>query len=124
MAQADAEDRNFSFKITDGLFANSGFRRPARSRRNDQVIRMQGFEAFHRHFIVADDLNVRIQLPDELVEIIGKTVVIIDEYNHLSIPPLARFKAMTTALALFRHSWCSCCGTLSATMPAPEQAKT
>lgn len=86
------------------------------------MIRMQSLKGFYGHFIVADDLNVRIQLSDELVEIIRKTVVIIDEYNHLSIPPLARCRAMTTALALFRHSWCSCSGTLSATMPAPEQA--
>ena len=36
------------------------------------MIRMQAFEIFHRHVIVADDFNIRIQLSDELVEIIKK----------------------------------------------------
>ena len=65
---------------------------------------MHGFNILDGLFIVADDRDIRVELTEELVEIIRKTIVIINENYHLSIPPLACCNAMTTALALFRHS--------------------
>ena len=35
-----------------------------------------------RHFIVSDDFYFRIDLSDELLEVIGKTVIIVDQQNH------------------------------------------
>ena len=35
-----------------------------------------------RHFIVSDDFYFRIDLSDELIEVIGKTVIIVDQQNH------------------------------------------
>ncbi|MPM53331.1 hypothetical protein SDC9_100098 [bioreactor metagenome] len=57
-----------------------------------------------RQRVVADYSDVRVQLAHQLKEVIGKAVVVVNEQNHLSMPPSACSSARITALALFRHS--------------------
>ena len=94
-----------------------------RSRREDDAVRLKRPDLFHRHLVVADDPDVRVQLSDHLVKVIGKTVVVVDEQDHRSTSS-ACFKALMTAAALLRHSSYSFSGTESATMPAPLRTNT
>ena len=54
--------------------------------------------------IVADNLNVGIHRADQVVEIVGKAVIIINKKNHPSSPSCAISIARTTARALLIHS--------------------
>ena len=54
------------------------------------MVGLQRPDLLCRHFIVSDDFYFRIDLSDELIEVIGKTVIIVDQQNHTD--PLLTFK--------------------------------
>ena len=58
----------------------------------------------HRHLVVAYHLDVRAEAPHQLVEVVGKAVIVVDEQNHRSLSFWANSRARTTAFALLMHS--------------------
>src|SRR5699024_9516780 len=118
MPQADAQKRDFLPQLLYRRNDDPRILRSARSRREDDAVRMHGADFFHCHLIVPYDFDLRIKLPDHLVQVVGKTVIIIDQQYHRSTSS-ADFSASITAPALLMHSWYSFSGTESATIPAP-----
>src|SRR5690349_5343674 len=64
------------------------------------------------------------EIAQEMIEVPGKTVVVVDEDDHCPLPArpakrTASSAARNKAFALLTHSTCSDLGTLSATRPAP-----
>ena len=97
--------------------------RTSRSRRKDDGLRLHLFYLFYCKFIISNHPDIRLYRTDQLIYVIGKTVIIIDQQYHIS-PSCASSMAFITAMALFAHSSYSFCGTLSATIPAPERMHT
>ena len=124
MTEAYAEHRNLLSQFLHHINADARILRPPRSGGKNDGFRLHGFQLFHRDPVISDDLNIRPDASDQLVQVIRKAVIIIDQHDHDSIPSSAFFTASTTALALFKHSWYSLSGMLSATMPAPDRAYT
>ena len=79
MAEAYAEDREIRSQLSDDLNADACRRGIARSRRKDDPLRLHAGDLFYAFFIVSNDRDIRIQRPDELIQIIGKAVIIIDQ---------------------------------------------
>ena len=77
---------------------HSGIFRPAGSGRQNDMVGLKRPDLLCRHFIVSDDFYFRIDLSDELIEVIGKTVIIVDQQNHTDpsshskINPSSNFK--------------------------------
>lgn len=103
MAKADAEDGELSGKVRDRGDGDAGIFGTAWTGGEEESFGMHGFDFFQRIGVVADDFYIRIEAACELVEIVGKAVVVIDEKYH-SRPPLAASMAVTMALALLMHS--------------------
>ena len=62
--------------------------------------------------------NVRAELAEQVGEVVGERVVVVDRARSSRLPPPAS-SAASSAASLFRHSWCSAAGSESATMPPP-----
>ena len=122
--QADAQNREPPAQLPDHLDADACIFRPAGAGGEDNARRVQRGNLFHRHGVVADDPDVRFQRTDELVQVIGKAVIVIDQQDHASSASSACSMARTTAFALLMHSRYSLSGTESATMPAPLRTNT
>ena len=119
VAQAYAEDRELPGKVGDGGNRHAGVFRAAGAGGDEDRLGVHGFDFLYAIGIIADDPDVRVQAPGQLVQVVGKAVVVVDKYNH-SRPPSAASMAVTMAFALLIHSWYSLAGTLSATRPAPD----
>ena len=65
---------------------------------------MDATDFVDRHLVVPDDLHVRIDRTGELIQVIGKTVIIIYQQYHKLLPPSASASATITAFALLMHS--------------------
>ena len=103
MAKADTEDGELSGKVRDRGDGDAGIFGTAWTGGEEESFGMHGFDFFQRIGVIADDSYIRIEAACELVEIVGKAVVVIDEKYH-SRPPLAASMAVTMALALLMHS--------------------
>ena len=119
--EADAQGRDLPADRGRRLHDDPRVLRPPRPGRQDDVIRPELPDFLHGHRVVADHPDVRVQRADELVEVVGKAVVVIDQQDHIVT---ASSSARSEARALFRHSSYSFSGTESATMPAPLRTKT
>ena len=82
----------------------SGVRRPARSGGQDQMAGGQRPNLLHRHRVVSHHPDVRANAPHQLVQVVGKAVVVVNEQNHRSLSFWASSRARTTAWALLMHS--------------------
>src|SRR5438034_5375977 len=65
--------------------------------------------------VVAPHGHLGSKLPEQVNEVVGERVVVVDQENHCS----ARVIAVSSAASLRRHSSGSACGSESATIPAP-----
>src|SRR5262249_46857652 len=74
----------------------------------DGLVRVDG--------VVAPDVHLRPELGEEVHEVVGEAVVVVDDEDH---PASASSIARSSAASLLRHSSCSAAGSESATMPAP-----
>ena len=103
MSKADTQDRQLVFEIFYGFNTDSRILRFSRTRRKDQCLRLHGLQLFDGHFIISYHFDIRLHRTDQLVNIVGKAIIIIDQYYHSS-PSCAVSIACTTALALLQHS--------------------
>ena len=79
MTETYAEDRDLYAELSDDLDDVAGVLRSARSRRKDDTVGRQRADLLDGQFIVADDLDIGIDLADVLVKVVGKAVVIVDQ---------------------------------------------
>ena len=77
VAEADAENRHPAAKFADDILADTRLLRDARPRRDDDARVMLRRNLIDCRLIVADDLDFRAELCQQLVDIIRKGVVII-----------------------------------------------
>ena len=77
MPQTYPEDGDFSCKPVHHLFTDTGFRRFSGPRRKNNQLRLQQFNGIDCHFIIPNHLDIRVYRTDELVQIIGKAVIIV-----------------------------------------------
>ena len=124
MPQTDTEKGDAARQLPHSRLADAGLRRPAGAGGEDQMAGGQAADLFHTQLIVAHYPNVGVEAADELIEIVGKAVIVIDQQNHRSASFCASSSAFTTALALLIHSKYSFSGTESATIPAPDRINT
>ena len=79
MTQADAEDRQLSGEIPDCRNTDSRVLRPARTRGKDQRFRLHRFDLLQCTVIVSDHFDLRLHRTDQLIQIVRKTVIVIDQ---------------------------------------------
>ena len=104
VSQAHPQNGKLLREFPDSRLTHPGVRRAAGAGGYNQVT--WGFfpDVRHRHLVIAHHLDVRAEAPHQLVQIVGKAVVIVDEQNHRSLSFWASSRARTTAFALLMHS--------------------
>ena len=79
MTQADTEDRDLSFQLPDGFLTDARIFRSSGTGREDQRLWFQGTDFIDGDLVVPHYRDLRIDASDELVQVIGKAVVIINQ---------------------------------------------
>jgi len=82
VAQTNAQERNGGAQRPDELHADSGLRGSAGSRRNNDSLRRQAPDLFHRGFVIPEDMGIGPKLPQELHKVPGERIVIVQYENH------------------------------------------
>jgi hypothetical protein len=82
MAEADAEDRELAGRGLDQLEADAGPVRIAGAGGKDDPLGMQAHDLRNAGVVVASDIDRCAELPQEVIEVIGETVVVIDQDEH------------------------------------------
>ena len=103
MPEAYAERRDAGRERLHNVDENACVFGPPGAGGEDDARGMQRADLFDAQLIVADDADVWIDRANELVEVIGKAIVIVDQKDHRS-SSCASVKALTTAFALLMHS--------------------
>src|SRR5207248_1347444 len=119
VTEANAKQRNVWPEFTDDVATDSRVARPARSRRDADAFWNKLSNVSRIKRIVAFDQNVRAQLAENLREVVGERIVIIDQEEFQHVIFFARAIAARTAIALRSVSSRSRNGSESATIPAP-----
>jgi hypothetical protein len=78
VAKANTQDRKLAGKVPDRLDRDSRFGRRARSRRNDQQVRLAFGDACHRDLVVTEHFHLRTQFAEVLHQVVGEAVVVVD----------------------------------------------
>jgi hypothetical protein len=82
MAEADSENRRTPGEALYDLDAAPCLGRGARPRRHHDPLRREPFDLIRVHFVVATDYGFGSQLAEELHEIPGEGIVIVDDQQH------------------------------------------
>ena len=82
MPKADAQRGNLFAQCVGGFQRDARILRSAGPRRKDDVRRVQSADLVQGPLIVADDPDAGVQLAHQLVEVIGKAVVVVDQQRH------------------------------------------
>ena len=77
MAEADAEDWHLAAERPDEVLADASVFRHARARRDHDALVMLRLDRGYRRLIIANDLDVRPEFRQQLVDIVGEGIVII-----------------------------------------------
>ena len=80
--QAHSQDRNLARKVLDQRNADARFLRRARPRRNHNALRRQRLDLFDRDLVVAPNFHLRAQFAQELHQVVGKRIVIVEDKDH------------------------------------------
>src|SRR5690606_19900236 len=98
MAEADAEDRELAREASDRLDRDARVLRSTRPRRDDEAARSVRSDAVDVDRVVPNDAGARTELADELDEVVGERVVVVDDEDHLRLaPPLVAASARRIA---------------------------
>src|SRR5437867_8573735 len=117
VTEADAESRQPPGEDPHRFERDARLIRRLRARGDDDRPRTARRDPVHRDPVVPIHLHLGSQLKKILDQVVGERVVIIDDDDHACAS--ARSMASISARALLTHSRYSCCGTESATIPAP-----
>ena len=85
MAEADAEDGDAAGGGGDEVEADAGLVRRAGAGREHDRLGLHGQNLRHRYGIVTPDLAAGAEIAEELHEVEGKAVVVVDEQYHANI---------------------------------------
>src|SRR6476660_5498057 len=125
VSEAHAEDRDLSRKLLDERDTNPRLGRRARSGGDDDPVELSAPrpDLIDCDHVIPDDVHLRAKLREELVEVVGERIVVVDQQNHrapseLSIDSASSI-ARTSARILWKLSAYSPSGVLSRTMPPP-----
>src|ERR1700722_8321948 len=120
MAEADAENGNFSGETPDERDADAGFLGRAGAGRYKDTFGAQGGDFVERDLVVAAHFELLAHLAEILGEVVGEGIVVVEEQDHDFFPGWwAISRAETMARALLTVSCYSRSGTESATTPPP-----
>ena len=100
MAQADSQYGNLTAKLLHNINYNTGIFRSAGTGREDYAVRFLVADFFDCHLIVADDANVSVDFPDQLIEVIRKAVVIIYKKDHGMSPVFISLSVVTVGMCM------------------------
>src|SRR5690606_8350127 len=82
VAQTHAEDGDLAGKPAYAFHADPRLRRRARPRRDHDALGRQRSDTVEVHLVVPPNDGLRAQLPEELDEVPGERVVIVDDEDH------------------------------------------
>src|ERR1051326_4106519 len=83
MAKADTENRNRFIKMTYNVFGDSGIRRRAGARRNNNTSRFQAVDFVQSDLIIPEYARFLAEFAQVLHQVISERIVIIDNENHI-----------------------------------------
>src|SRR5437773_4909059 len=118
VTEANAEQRNVRSEFTNDLATDSSVARPTWSGRDANAFRNKFPNVSSADLIVASHQNLGAKLTENLREIVGERIVIINQ-EQFQGTSFARAIAARTAIALRSVSSRSREGSESATIPAP-----
>src|SRR4029077_7007222 len=119
VTEANAEQWDSRSEFTNDVATDSRVARPARSGRDADAFRNKLSNVSQARLVIAFHQNVGAQLAENLREVVGERIVIIDQEEFQRNTPFARAIAARTAIALRSVSSRSRTGSESATIPAP-----
>ena len=90
VAEADAEGGNLRPQALDELEADTRSFRPSRPRRDHEVARSTALGLRDVDLVVADDLDLGTELLEEMREVVGEAVVVVDHQQHGGFFAVAR----------------------------------
>jgi hypothetical protein len=82
MAEADAEDGDFSGHVADELYGDAGFVRGAGTRGKNDAVGCKRLDLLRGEVVVAADDDVGAELAHVLDEVEGEGVVVVEDENH------------------------------------------
>ena len=108
MPETNSQNGNFSGKMVDDLHGDTGIFGSAGAGRDDNTVRLKGFNVRHGGFVVPKDIDRGTGLYDVVHQVEGEGIKVVNgDYLH-GAPPLlaemASFMARSTLLALLIHS--------------------
>ena len=104
VAKANPKDRHVAAGALDELEANAGAVRIARSGRQHDGLRSFGQHLVDGHLVVTVDAGRRAQFAEEMHEVVGEAVVVIDERQHDGLLRPGRSARQGEALAPARRA--------------------
>ena len=82
VAEADAENRNLAGHVADEVDGDAGLLRRAGAGREEDAVRVQGFDLVRGQLVVAADDDVGAELAHVLDEVVGEGVVVVEDEDH------------------------------------------
>ena len=99
MSETYAKNGHLCVKTAHRLRTYAGIPWPSRPRRHDQRPRPHGLYFFHSDLIVAHYTDIGVHGAYKLINVIRKTVIIINQYNHIGL--LLRLSALLPLPSLY-----------------------
>src|SRR5437016_2641750 len=82
MAKTNSQDWYFAGELADDVNANAGILRLAGAGRDHDALRLFRGDLIERDLVVAADFELFAQLAEELRQVIGKRIVVVDQQDH------------------------------------------
>ena len=79
MTEAYAQNRNRAGQLADDILAYACVTRTTRTGGEDDMGWCQRTDLINGNAVISDDLDIRLNAAGELIQIIGKAVVIVDQ---------------------------------------------
>src|SRR6266581_6336243 len=83
VAEADAKDGNLARELADDVDANAGVLRLSGTGRDHDALRLFRGDLIEGDLVVAANFEIFAQLAEELRQVIGKRIVVVDQQDHL-----------------------------------------
>ncbi len=81
VSQTDSQDGNLPVKMGDGRFADARLVRGLGTRRDAEPVGLKFRNTIKADFVVAKNQDLQVELIEELHQVVGKGVVIVDHHQ-------------------------------------------
>ena len=119
VAEADAERGGVRAERSDELDGHTRVLGASRPRRDHEPVGRERLCLLDRDRVVAKDVDLGAEFLEQVHEVPGEGVVVVDHQELHAYSSSARAIAASRAASFARHSRCSASGSESATTPAP-----